>query len=108
LIAVVDRSRAQDSWLGRPTLAALDSGGSLATFALASDDLAADGHRLRAGGSRLALPRSGARRRTDGRTARWQVALPPRLGPTDVPFLIEHDATGAEWTLEDRASRAPQ
>lgn len=106
LIGVFDQERAEQSWIGRPTVAALDAGGGLATFALVSDDLPADVDELRSSGSRLALPRSGERRRADGRTVRWQVSLPPRLGPSQVPFLIEHDPTGAEWTPEDRASRA--
>ncbi len=106
LIGVFDRDRAAQSWIGRPTIAALDRGGGLATFALASDDLQAEVRHLQASGSRLAAPSFGERRREDGRMARWQVSLPPRLGPSEPPFLIEHDAAGAEWTPEDRASRA--
>lgn len=106
LVGVSDRDRAGDSWLGRPVLAALDRGGGLATFALASDALRSDVERLQAGGSRLATPVPGVRRRDDGRTVRWLVSAPPELGPEAPPFLIEHDTSAAEWTAEDRASRA--
>ena len=30
------------------------------------------------------------------------------LGPSEPPFLIEHDATAAEWTLADRSARAAE
>lgn len=106
LIGVFDRDRSKQTWIGQPTLAALKTGGGLATFALASDDLRADLDRLGTSGSRLTASSSGERRRADGRTIRWQVSLPPRLGPSEPPFLIEHDPAGPEWTPEDRATRA--
>src|SRR5439155_25350254 len=31
-----------------------------------------------------------------------------RLGPSEPPFLIEHDPEAAEWTPTDRAARAEQ
>jgi hypothetical protein len=34
------------------------------------------------------------------------LAVPPRLGPEDPPFLIEHDPEAAEWTPDERAARA--
>src|SRR5438445_9278040 len=68
LIGVFDRHLAERSWLGRPTLAALDHGGGLATLALASDDLDGGVANLRAGGSRLAEPVTGERLRADGTT----------------------------------------
>jgi hypothetical protein len=108
LVGVFDRDLAERSWLGRPTLAALERGGGLATFALASDALGSDVAELRDGGSRLAAPIAGERRRGDGRTVRWQVSLPPELGRDEPPFLIEHDLTAAEWTPEDRAGRAQE
>lgn len=106
LIGVFDRARAEHSWIGRPTVAKLDHGGGLVTFALASDDLGADVVELQAGGSRLGAPVPAERRRADGKTVRWRVALPPQLGPSEPPFLIEHDTASAEWTPEDRADRA--
>jgi len=106
LVGVFDERLAAESWLGRPVATALRGGGGLATFALASDALAADVAELRGNGSRLADPTPGERLRPDGRTVRWQVSLPPDLGPDRTPFLIEHDASAAEWTPEDRAERA--
>jgi hypothetical protein len=87
-------------------LAALERGGGLATYALASDALRADVDAFRGNGSRLADPSPGERLRPDGRTVRWLISLPMDLGPDRTPFLIEHDPAGAEWTAEERAERA--
>ncbi|HYM84481.1 MAG TPA: VOC family protein [Candidatus Dormibacteraeota bacterium] len=106
LIAVTDPSVAATSWLGAPTVAALDRGDGLATYALASDDLAGDLERLRASGARLDGPIDGERVRPDGAVVRWRFALPPKLGPDQPPFLIEHDTTSAEWTPDAREARA--
>jgi len=106
LIGVFDRSTALNSWLGAPTVRALDDGGGLATWAVATDDIWREIERLRAGGANLEDPVAGARRRPDGSTVRWWFSLPPRLGPHDPPFLIEHDTTAAEWSQADRVARA--
>ena len=106
LIGVFDRALALESWLGKPTLRALDRGGGLATLAVASDDIEHDVQRLRAAGAILTDPMLGERRRPDGSTVRWWYSLPPRLGPDEPPFLIQHDVLAAEWTERDRATRA--
>jgi hypothetical protein len=108
LIGVFDAALAETSWVGRPTLRALEQGGGLATYALASDDLAGDVERLRAAGSRLAGPFPGERIRADGRVVRWLLAAPPVLGPAEPAFLIEHDGTAAEWSEAERAARAAE
>jgi hypothetical protein len=108
LIGVFDRALAAASWLGAPTLRTLDMGGGLATWAIATDELDHDIATLRQAGSDLGEPIAGERRRTDGRIVRWRISMPPRLGPDDPPFLIEHDRTSAEWTPTDRASRSAQ
>src|SRR5262245_44138496 len=41
LIGVFDRDRAAASWIGRPTLAGLEAGGRLVTWAVAVDDVEA-------------------------------------------------------------------
>ena len=107
LIDVTDRDRAATSWLGGPTLRLIDErGGGFVGYALASDDLDADLARLRAAGSSLGGPAPGERRRPDGATVRWNLAVPTLVGPTAPPFLIEHDPTAAEWAPEERAARA--
>ena len=108
LIGVFDEELAASSWVGRPTLRALRQGGGLATYALASDDLAADVARLRATGALLEGPLPGERIRPDGRVVRWLLAAPPVLGPRDPGFLIEHDGSTAEWTPAERAARAAE
>lgn len=108
LIGVFDEQLAAASWVGRPTLRALDQGGGLATYALATDDLAGDVTRLRAGGALLEGPIRGERTRPDGRVVRWTLAAPPVLGPRHPGFLIEHDVTAAEWTPAERADRADE
>ena len=93
------------SWLGAPTVRMLDRGGGLATRAIATDTLQRDLTKLHAGRSDLGASIVGERVRSDGAVVRWWVALPPRLGPEEPPFLIEHDATAAEWTPTDRIAR---
>ena len=106
LIGVFDRVLAEGSWIGAPTVRVLDGGGGLATWAAATDDIEGDVARLNDGGARLAESSAGERVRPDGRVVRWRLSVPRELGPERPPFLIEHDATGAEWTPEDRAARA--
>jgi hypothetical protein len=106
LIGVFDRGLATSSWIGAPTLRALGAGGGSATWALATDDIASDVRTLQRAGSDLADPILGQRERPDGQVVRWRLALAPHLGPTDPPFLIEHDLTAAEWTHTERAARA--
>jgi hypothetical protein len=106
LIGVFDHQLAIDSWIGAPTVRALDLGGGLATWAVATDDIEAAVRSRRDAPAAVSEPRSGERRRPDGRVVRWWLATPPELGPTEPPFLIEHDANAAEWTPSDRASRA--
>lgn len=105
LIAVVVPVLAAGSWIGAPTLRALETGGGLVSWSIATDAIADDQDRLRASGSDLAEPIAGERLRLDGRTVRWHLAGPPSVAATS-PFLIEHDATGAEWTPKERAQRA--
>jgi len=109
LIGVFDRGLSTAATVPavvRATVALLDSGTEgLATFALASDDLAADVAALRAAGSPVELPVAGSRVRPDGGVVRWWTAA-AALGPVEPPFLIEHDAGGAEWDPVARADRA--
>jgi hypothetical protein len=105
LIGVFQRSLAEQSWLGIPTLDVLARGGGLATWAIATDSLEADLAELRATGSDLGEAMAGERRRTDGGVVRWRFALPPQLAASEPPFLIEHDSTVAEWTPFDRTAR---
>jgi hypothetical protein len=104
LIGVFDRHVAAESWLGRPTLATLERGGGLATWAVATDEIVADVTTLRRAGSPIGLASVGERTRPDGRVVRWQLATPATLD-VDRPFLIEHDTAGAEWTPAERAAR---
>lgn len=106
LIGVFDRDLAAESWLGRPVLASIATGGGLATWAIAVDDL--DGQlRWLGDDAGLVGPLDGERRRPDGRVVRWRLAHPAVLSATS-PFLIEHGPTGAEWTPPERAARAAE
>jgi hypothetical protein len=106
LIGVFDRDLAAVSWIGAPTQRALEAGGGLATWAIATDDIDVDVGNLRATGSPIGPPIDGERRRPDGDVVRWRLAAAPRLDPEQPPFLIEHDMAAAEWTPVDRAARA--
>ena len=106
LIGVFDAALAAISWVGAPTLRALEAGEGLATWAIATDDIDGDVAGLRARGSELAEPIPGERLRSDGRVVRWRLSAASRLGPDRPAFLIEHDPTAAEWSAADRAERA--
>ncbi len=106
LIGIFDRALAERSWIGAPTVRALDGGGGLATWAVASGALDADAGALRARGVAIAASIPGERRRADGAVVRWRLAAPATLGPVESPFLIEHDPSGPEWTPVERAARA--
>jgi hypothetical protein len=109
LIGVFDAAlvRSSSSFaVGKAALAHLERRGEgLATYALATDDVVRDVARLRAAGSSIGEPVAGSRVRTDGELVRWVCAF-PELGPERPPFLIEHEAAGAEWGDEARATRA--
>lgn len=108
LIGVFDRSLVVSSTafaVGNAALAVLEAGAEgLATYALASDDVAADVATLRRSDSPIGSPVPGYRVRPDGGVVRWVTAF-PELGPGRPPFLIEHEYAGAEWGDEARAVR---
>jgi hypothetical protein len=106
LVTVVDPEVARSSWLGAPTVAALEHGDGFIGWAIRTDGLDADVRSARATGTRFGDPQPGERTRTDGRVVRWRVALPGAIGPSELPFLIERDETSAEWTVADRAARS--
>lgn len=105
LVSIADRSVAESSWLGIPAIAALERGGGLVTWAVATDAIVTDVASLRAGGARFGDPMPGRRERPDGAVVRWQLAIGSDLGPSEPPFLIEHDPGSPEWTEADRAAR---
>lgn len=92
------RDRALGHPIGAAVVRALDAiaaGGpgpyAYVTLALRTDDMAGDLALLRAAGRGTGVaPAVVERRRPDGSLIRWQVAFPPRLGPAEAPFLIEH------------------
>ena len=108
LIGVFDRSLVLSSTtfaVGNAALAVLEAGSEgLATYALASDDVAADVTALHVTGPPIGSPVPGYRVRPDGDVVRWITAF-PELGPAGPPFLIEHEYAGAEWGDEARAVR---
>jgi Glyoxalase-like domain len=106
LIGVFDTALAATSWLGAPALRALEAGGGLATWAVATDAIDDDVATLRARGSDVAKPIAGERLRPDGSVVRWRLCAASPLDPDHPPFLIEHDPTAAEWSPADRAERA--
>jgi hypothetical protein len=109
VIGVFDRGLVRSASafaVGQAAMAVLDEGREgLATWALLSDDVAADVARLRGAGSPIDAPVTGSRTRPDGETVRWITAF-PALGPAEPPFLIEHVPTGQEWGPEAMAARA--
>ena len=109
LIGVFDRGLVASPTtfaVGRASMAVLDDDREgLATWALATDDVAGDAMRLRAGGSSIGEPVAGSRTRPDGGVVHWITAF-PALGPAESPFLIQHEYAGPEWGDEARAARS--
>jgi hypothetical protein len=108
LVSLADREVAEGSWFGVATMAALERGGGLATWAIATDSIDEDVAALRELGARLGDPMPGERRRPDGAVVRWRMAIGDALGPAEPPFVIEHEPWSAEWTAADRAARSTE
>lgn len=79
---------------------ALQRGGGLVDFCLASTDLVTDAQAFRRAGVEISDPEPGARARPDGVQLRWQLAKPQGPARGIAPFLI-HDET-------PRAERVPR
>lgn len=108
LIGVDDADLARQSPVGSAALRILDEhGAGLATYALRVDDLETTVSSLRATGSSFGPSTHGSRTREDGELVEWWTAFPDAdLGPAEVPFLIQHAPTGAEWGSSVVAERA--
>lgn len=113
LIGVDDPDAALRQPIGAAAMRVLDSsGGGLATYALAADQLEQTVNALRGTGSSIAPVVSGSRLREDGELVEWRVAVPDEpLAADGVPFLIEHVPSGSEWgpaaVRDRRAFRHP-
>ena len=105
LIGVEDPKLAAGVPVGRATLAALELGGGLATYALLDDAVETTAAALTANGSSLGPVTHGSRERPDGDLVEWWTAMPPELGPARPPFLAKHRYAGAEWGREALAAR---
>ncbi|HET8570691.1 MAG TPA: VOC family protein [Candidatus Limnocylindria bacterium] len=106
LLGVEDEAAAASWPMGAAAIGALRTGGGFAAYALDDRPLEPDVHALRGYGSQIGDPVRGSRRRDDGEVVEWWTALPPRIGPDGLPFLIEHVMVGAEWgthALNERA-----
>jgi hypothetical protein len=98
LIGLFDRSLAASGAVSLAVMEALDAGHTgLVSYAVTSDGLDADVARLREGGSELSDVELRSRTRPDGEVIRWRATFPPALGPSEPPFIIEHEPVGAEW-----------
>jgi catechol 2,3-dioxygenase-like lactoylglutathione lyase family enzyme len=106
LLGVEDREAALGWAVGAAVLEALDHGGGLACYALATNELEATVAELQANGSSIGAVQHGSRLRPDGELVEWWSAAPQRIGLDAVPFLIQHAMTGAEWGPDAVAARA--
>jgi len=105
LIGVEDETLASSVPVGRATLAALEGGGGLATYALLDDAVEETAAALHANASSIGPVTHGSRQRPDGDLVEWWTAMPPELGPDRPPFLAKHRYAGAEWGSEALADR---
>lgn len=105
LLGIMSAGLARKAWLGAPAARQLEHGPGLVGWGIATDDIESDAVRLRRAGAALGPMIDGERRRSDGKFVRWRLTLPPRINLTR-PFLIEHDASAAEWTPADRQARS--
>jgi catechol 2,3-dioxygenase-like lactoylglutathione lyase family enzyme len=96
LLAFYEPSPAHRWW------SALQQGGGLIDFCLASTDLTADAAAFRRAGVDLTDPEPGARARPDGYQLRWLLAKPKGEYRGVAPFLIHDETPRAE-----RVPRAP-
>lgn len=106
LIGVDDEAQAGNWAMGAAAVTALHRGGGLAAYALDDRPLEPDVRALTGYGSEIGPAVRGARRRPDGEVVEWWTAVPPRIGPDALPFLIEHARTGVEWGAAALAERA--
>jgi hypothetical protein len=106
LIGVENADEAGRWAVGVATMEALAQGGGFAGYALDCRPIDADVRVLTGYGSRIGRVVAGSRRREDGELVAWRSALPPRIGAHGIPFLIEHLASGVEWSPEAVAERA--
>ena len=97
LIGVRDAALAARWPVGAATLAALNAGGGLATYALFDDVLEATVAELQRVGSGIGSAARGSRVREDGAVVEWWTSTFERLGPFLPPFLIRHAREGPEW-----------
>ena len=105
LIGVFDRGSAASSWIGAPTLRALEAGGGLATWAIATRRSRRPTSRgCASGGAGLAEPVDGERARPDGRVVRWRLSARRSSDRDRPPFLIEHDPARPSGRRPTRAS----
>jgi hypothetical protein len=106
LIGVDDADAARQSPVGSAVLATLDAyGGGLATYALLADDVELTVGALPEGSFEPAV--HGSRVRDDGEPVEWWAAFPTTPLATDgIPFLIQHEYVGAEWSHGALAERA--
>jgi hypothetical protein len=106
LMGVEDPEAARSWAMGQVAVEALAAGGGFAGYALDDRPLEPDVNVLRGYGSDIGDPVAGTRQRPDGEIVEWRTAVPPRIGPDGLPFLIEHVMTGAEWGADALAQRA--
>jgi hypothetical protein len=106
LIGVEDVEQARSWPMGRAAVEALARGGGFAAYALDDRPLESDVRALRGYGSEIGDAIEGSRAHPSGEVVRWRAAVPPRIGPEGLPFLIEHVMTGVEWGAAALVERA--
>lgn len=105
LIGVENADEARRWAVGVAAMEALAQGGGFAGYALDCRPIEADVRVLGGYGSHIGPVVAGSRRRDDGEMVAWRSALPPQIGAHGIPFLIEHLASGVEWSPEAVAER---
>ena len=90
---------------GHPWQTALEKGGGIVDFCMATDDLAADVESMRRAGAKIGDPSPLTRDRPDGYRLSWVLAIPAPPFSGQVPFLIKDDTPRDERVPRERSHR---
>ena len=88
---------------GHPWQTALEKGGGIVDFCMATDNLAADVESMRRAGAKIGDPSPLTRERPDGYRLSWVLAIPAPPFSGQLPFLIKDETPRDERVPRERS-----